>query len=640
LQNNKRELFNLLQFIDPSRHAESLDEKYEVLTKENIPELHKLIRPYFLRRTKVQVLKFLPPMAQIILPVTMTFLQEKLSKSIISRNSELIKAIVSKSKVKVGERKGLNNILMELRRCLCHPFLFNDSVEDRTITDPAKIHQNLVEASGKLMMLNIMLPKLRERKHRVLIFSQFLLSLTILEDFLTSLGLPHARIDGQLSALQKQKRIDAFNAPNSPLFAMLLSTRAGGVGINLASADTVIIYDPDFNPHQDIQALSRAHRIGQNHKVLCFQLMTKDTVEEKIMQIGRKKMALDHALIESMDADDDAGDGLESILKHGAETLFSDNARDKIVYDEASIDKLLDRSQMESTSTGDDESAESQFSFARVWANDEGTLTTNVDGNAQEDDTPADNSVWENILKQRQEEHERELAAKKQEYGRGARRRNQDVRYTRVGPFIEGVDDEILTAHQTQEHEDGDSDIDIEDELYIDAGNIGVESEVEDENFGVAKGKGKRRPSSTKPNTPQHSNKRAKAVNTPPSSGPARRRASNNKQPSSASNPASTYRTPQTGPRTTQKKGPPAEDETRTPSKLGDSKTKTASASGPAADSAPSAVPPTVTAAGRDATSVASSMAGPATNSVAIEPSTTINELVADQLIPTFISQS
>ena len=128
----------------------------------------------------------------------------------------------------------------------------------------------------------------------------------------------HARIDGNLSALEKQKRIDAFNAPDSPLFAMLLSTRAGGVGINLATADTVIIYDPDFNPHQDIQALSRAHRIGQKDKVLCFQMTTKDTVEEKIMQIGRKKMALDHALIESMDASDDAGDGLESILKHGS----------------------------------------------------------------------------------------------------------------------------------------------------------------------------------------------------------------------------------------------------------------------------------------------------------------------------------
>ncbi|KAI0134748.1 chromo domain-containing protein [Xylariales sp. AK1849] len=473
LQNNKRELFNLLQFIDSSNIAEELDEKYAELTKENMPELHQLIRPYFLRRTKAQVLKFLPPMAQIILPVTMTILQEKLSKSIIARNPELIKAIISKGKVKPGERKGLNNILMALRRILCHPFIFSDSVEDRMITDPAKVQQNLVEASGKLMLLNIMLPKLKERGHRVLIFSQFLMSLTILEDFLTTLGLQHARIDGALSALEKQKRIDAFNAPESPLFAMLLSTRAGGVGINLATADTVIIYDPDFNPHQDIQALSRAHRIGQKDKVLCFQMTTKDTVEEKIMQIGRKKMALDHALIESMDADEDAGDDLESILKHGAETLFSGDARAKIVYDDASVNKLIDRSQMESTSTGDDKSAETQFSFARVWANDEGTLTATADDDANDDSAKADHSVWENILRQRQEEHERELAAKQQEYGRGARRRNQDVRYDRP-----------------HDQDGADSDTDNEDE-YNGAGNSEVDSEPEEEQSGgSAKGKG------------------------------------------------------------------------------------------------------------------------------------------------------
>ncbi|KAH8670893.1 PHD/FYVE-zinc-finger like domain-containing protein [Xylariales sp. PMI_506] len=430
LQNNKRELFNLLQFVDSSLDAAELDARYEELSKENIRELHKLIRPYFLRRTKAQVLKFLPPMAQIIVPVTMTFLQEKLSKSIIAKNPELIKAIVSKGKIKAGERKGLNNILMELRRCLCHPFLFSESVEDRTITDHSKMHQNLVEASGKLMLLSIMLPQLKQRGHRVLIFSQFLLSLTIIEDFLTGLGFQHARIDGQLSALEKQKRIDAFNAPDSPLFAMLLSTRAGGVGINLATADTVIIYDPDFNPHQDIQALSRAHRIGQKDKVLCFQLMTKDTVEEKIMQIGRKKMALDHALIESMESSEDTGDDLESILKHGAGALFNDDVRNRITYDEESVAKLLDRSQIETTNTGEDESAESQFSFARVWQNATNTLAENLDSGAEEDDKSSDKNVWENILKLRQEEHEREAAANQQQYGRGARRRNQkDVRY-------------------------------------------------------------------------------------------------------------------------------------------------------------------------------------------------------------------
>ncbi|KAK8045151.1 Chromatin remodeling factor m.t1.c1 [Apiospora rasikravindrae] len=468
LQNNKRELFNLLQFIDPAHNAEELDVKYAELTKENIPELHQMIRPYFLRRTKLQVLKFLPSMAQVILPVTMSVLQEKLSRSIMSRNPQLIKAIISRSKVKAGERKSLNNILMELRRCLCHPFIFSDDVEDWTVTDPARIQANMVEASGKLLLLNVMLPKLKERGHRVLIFSQFLMSLTIIEDFMTGLGLAHARIDGSLSALEKQKRIDAFNAPDSPLFAMLLSTRAGGVGINLASADTVIIYDPDFNPHQDIQALSRAHRIGQKNKVLCFQLMTKNTVEEKIMQIGRKKMALDHALIESMDAGEDAGDDLESILKHGAQALFADEAQDKIVYDDASVEKLLDRTQIETTNAGSDESAESQFSFARVWANDKGDLNANTEEHVADDDTPAAGSVWENILKQREAEHQAELAATQQTYGRGARRRVNKVYNTNiVSDFIEGVNDDLLMEQQPQANDSG-SEMEVDDELYID----------------------------------------------------------------------------------------------------------------------------------------------------------------------------
>ncbi|TGJ84024.1 hypothetical protein E0Z10_g4723 [Xylaria hypoxylon] len=489
LQNNKRELFNLLQFLDRKRNAEELDAKYAELTKDNLPELHSLIRPYFLRRTKAQVLKFLPAMAQIILPVTMTLVQEKLSKSIMARNPDLIRAIISRSKVKAGERKSMSNILSDLRQCLCHPFCFNSEIEDKTV-DMVQMHRNLVEASPKLLLFELMLPKLKERGHRVLIFSQYLHSLTILEDFLTGLDMSHARIDGSLSALEKQKRIDAFNAPNSPLFAMLLSTRAGGVGINLATADTVIIYDPDFNPHQDLQALSRAHRIGQKRKVLCFQLMTKNTVEEKIMQMGRKKMALDHALIESMDAKEEVSEDLESILKHGAAALFSDESKDKIIYDDASVDKLLDRSQIENTDTGADDSAETQFSFARIWANDKGDLTNNTEDTAQDVAPKVSTSTWENILKEREAEHKRELAANQQVYGRGARRRGKGIDYmtNRVG-FIEGDDDILLTPGQPRGADSGGSEIDVDDELYIDQNDM--EEEDDSDDYGAEAPKGK-----------------------------------------------------------------------------------------------------------------------------------------------------
>lgn len=420
LQNNKRELFNLLQFVDPQHDAAKLDEQYSELNATNLPELHEKIRPYFLRRTKAQVLKFLPPMAQIILPVSMSILQEKLCKSIMAKSPELIKAIFANKKIRSKERGSLNNILVQLRKCLCHPFLYSEAIEEKS-TDPETMHRNLVAASSKLVLLEIMLPKLKERGHRVLIFSQFLGQLDIMEDFLNGMGLEHRRLDGSISSLEKQKRIDDFNAPDSPIFAFLLSTRAGGVGINLATADTVIILDPDFNPHQDIQALSRAHRIGQKKKVLCFQLMTKNSPEEKIMAIGRSKMALDHVLIESMDNEADAGDDLEDILKFGASALFSDeqDQKDVLRYDDASVDKLLDRSGMEQTKT-DDGTAESQFSFARVWANDKGSFDEQL---AEHQDPTLEPSIWERILAEREAEARRIAEENEVTLGRGGRRR-------------------------------------------------------------------------------------------------------------------------------------------------------------------------------------------------------------------------
>ncbi|KAL7768048.1 hypothetical protein ACKLNR_002349 [Fusarium oxysporum f. sp. zingiberi] len=424
LQNNKRELFNLLQFIDEKQSAEELDAEYAVLDKETLPKLHNKIRPYFLRRTKAGVLKFLPPMTQIILPVTMTVIQEKLSKSIMAKNPELIKAMFSNSKMNKKERGSLNNILMQLRKCLCHPFMYSEAIEERH-HDPTVIQRNLVEASAKLLLLRVMLPKLQERGHRVLIFSQFLQQLDIIEDFLNGLGYDFRRLDGSISSLEKQRRIDAFNAPDSPIFAFLLSTRAGGVGINLATADTVIILDPDFNPHQDVQALSRAHRIGQKKKVLCFQLMTVDSVEERIMQIGKKKMALDHALIESMDDDELAGDDLESILKHGAQALFNDDYEKKSIhYDSAAVDALLDRT--DDTESKPDDGA--SFSYAKVWSNDKSGFDAGLATEETAEPEAINSSVWDRILAQREAEAQRQAEVNREVLGRGGRRR-QAINY-------------------------------------------------------------------------------------------------------------------------------------------------------------------------------------------------------------------
>ncbi|OSS54014.1 hypothetical protein B5807_01232 [Epicoccum nigrum] len=423
LQNNARELFNLLQFLDDTINAAELEEKYAEMTSENIKELHEQIRPFILRRTKAQVLTFLPPLGQIILPISMSHLQKQVYKSILSKSPELLKALFTSDKgLKQQERANLSNILMQLRKCLCHPFVYSREIEERT--DVAAVsHRNLVEASAKLSLLETLLPKLKERGHRVLIFSQFLDMLNIIEDFLDGMEMAYQRLDGTMGSLEKQKRIDQFNAPDSPLFAFLLSTRAGGVGINLATADTVIILDPDFNPHQDLQAIARAHRIGQKNKVLCFQLLTRASVEEKIVQMGRKKMALDHVVVEQLDADEDEEHDVESILKYGAAELFKDDMADHdIRYDDASIEKLLDRSTIENTRTAaGDDSAESQFSFARVWANDTGSLKDNLE--IPEEEVAPDPGVWDRILKERQALAAQEALARAHALGRGKRAR-------------------------------------------------------------------------------------------------------------------------------------------------------------------------------------------------------------------------
>lgn len=462
LQNNIRELFNLIQFLDPDKDAEELEEQYGNLTAENIRALHDMIRPFFLRRTKAEVLPFLPPMVQIIIPVSMSVVQKKLYRSILGKNPQLIQAICKQQtgQLKKAERHNLNNILVQLRKCLCHPFIYNRAIEEQT-NDPNLNFQRLIEASGKLKLLNIMLPKLQERGHRVLIFSQFLENLDIVEDFLTGLDLPYCRLDGKLTARQKQQQIDAFNEPDSPYFAFLLSTRSGGVGINLATADTVIIMDPDFNPKQDMQALSRAHRIGQTNTVMVFHLVTRASVEEKIMLKGKKKLALDHVLIERMEATEDEED-LESILKHGAQALFNDDDPQDKPYDDESINELLDRSQAEKaeqmaantpTSSGD----QPQFSFARVWQNDRGTLEEVT----ETEETAVDATVWEEILRERERDALEEACRKAEGLGRGKRKRAR-VNYQTTREDDDALDPDVMMFSPIKGRKAADRDVDFQ----------------------------------------------------------------------------------------------------------------------------------------------------------------------------------
>jgi hypothetical protein len=192
--------------------------------------------------------------------------------------------------------------------------------------------------------------------------------------------------------------------------------------------------------------------------------MTKDSAEEKIVQIGRKKMALDQALIESMDAEDDAGVDLESILKHGAAALFDDDDTNDIHYDSASVDKLLDRTQVENTEMGKDKTAESQFSFARVWANDKGALTEDV-GDPDAEQTAPDHRTWENILKNREAEAAAEASKNEEALGRGKRARIAvDYKRGTPGPGEDLVGDDPTPqkrGRKRRERDDSGSDVDF-----------------------------------------------------------------------------------------------------------------------------------------------------------------------------------
>lgn len=281
MQNRIRELFSLLYFVEPTKYKnlDELQEMYSELDKERISDIHEMLKPHFLRRTKAEALSVkLPPKAEIVVPVSMTTLQRTLYKSVLEGNHELLLSLgISRHGGAPKTKVSLLNVLMELRKIVNHPYLI-PYVEQEFESDTDTL-KYMIESSGKLTLLHRMLTKLKENGHRVLLFSQMTHVLDLIEDYCNMTKIKYARIDGSMNMDRKQASLDAYNAPNSNIFLMLLSTRSGGQGINLTTADTVIIYDCDFNPHVDMQACARCHRIGQTKKVLIVKFVTKNSAE-------------------------------------------------------------------------------------------------------------------------------------------------------------------------------------------------------------------------------------------------------------------------------------------------------------------------------------------------------------------------
>ncbi|KFD51437.1 hypothetical protein M513_07650 [Trichuris suis] len=333
LQNKLPELWALLNFLLPSIFKScntfeqwfnapfaTTGEKVELNQEETmliIRRLHKVLRPFLLRRLKREVESQLP---------------EKRGQS-------------------AGVRT-LMNTVMQLRKLCNHPFMFEHIEEamaehmgfaDKIVSGP-----DLYRASGKFELLDRILPKLKAFGHRVLLFCQMTTLMTIMEDYFHYRDFKYLRLDGTTKSEDRGNLLAMFNAPNSDYFIFLLSTRAGGLGLNLQAADTVVIFDSDWNPHQDIQAQDRAHRIGQQREVRVLRLMTVSSVEERILAAARYKLNVDEKVIQAglFDQKSTASERrqfLQAILQN--ENDLDEDANE--VPDDETVNQMIARSEEE-----------------------------------------------------------------------------------------------------------------------------------------------------------------------------------------------------------------------------------------------------------------------------------------------------
>lgn len=344
LQNNLQELASLLGFILPqvfrerkddlefifSAKAKTVDTHSALLSAQRIARAKSMLTPFVLRRKKHQVID-LPPKITRVEYCTMNEAQKEIYQNETQKVRQIIadraagKKVVSKS----------TNILMKLRQAAIHPLFYRRLYDDKTLSRIAKaclkdpkwsmsdadaIYEELLPYndfechtlcatnpdslgkfalknnewmnSGKVEKLCELLKQYADNGDRILVFSQFTMVMDILEEVLETLHIRFFRLDGTTSVEDRQSILDAFyEQVDIPVF--MLSTKAGGAGINLACANKVIIFDSSFNPQDDIQAENRAHRVGQTREVEVVRLVTKDTIEEQIYALGQTKLMLD-----------------------------------------------------------------------------------------------------------------------------------------------------------------------------------------------------------------------------------------------------------------------------------------------------------------------------------------------------------
>lgn len=352
LQNNLHELWALLNFILPDVFGDSdaFDQWFTAEEEETekegsvVAQLHKVLKPFLLRRIKSDVEKSLLPKQEMNVYVKMTDMQRKWYQKILEKDLDAVNGANGKKESKTR----LLNIVMQLRKCCNHPYLF----EGAEPGPPFTTDEHLVFNSQKMIILDKLLKKFQKEGSRVLIFSQMSRVLDILEDYCMFRSYQYCRIDGQTDHADRVQAIDEYNEPGSSKFVFLLTTRAGGLGINLTTADIVVLFDSDWNPQADLQAMDRAHRIGQKKQVKVFRFITENAIEEKVLERATQKLRLDQLVIQQGRNNGGINSGgqqtnkaaskdeLLNMIQHGASTIFQNNDTDDNDAD-VDIEELL-----------------------------------------------------------------------------------------------------------------------------------------------------------------------------------------------------------------------------------------------------------------------------------------------------------
>ncbi|KAJ4944066.1 hypothetical protein JOQ06_012613 [Pogonophryne albipinna] len=366
LQNKLPELWALLNFLLPTIFKSCITfeqwfnapfamtgEKVDLNEEETIliiRRLHKVLRPFLLRRLKKEVEAQLPEKVEYVIKCDMSSLQRVLYRHMQAKGVLLTDGSEKNKKGK-GGTKTLMNTIMQLRKICNHPYMFHQIEESFSehlgLSGGIVQGLDLYRASGKFEVLDRILPKLNATNHRVLLFCQMTSLMTIMEDYFAYRGFKYLRLDGTTKADDRGMLLKTFNEPGSDYFIFLLSTRAGGLGLNLQSADTVIIFDSDWNPHQDLQAQDRAHRIGQLNEVRVLRLCTVNSVEEKILAAAKYKLNVDQKVIQAGMFDQKSSSHerrafLQAILEHEEQ----DEEEDEVPDDET-VNQMIARSEDE-----------------------------------------------------------------------------------------------------------------------------------------------------------------------------------------------------------------------------------------------------------------------------------------------------